>query len=217
MRLYVSTIIMYLNKNKIDEKKKFKNKYAIKSARLEGYDYSQNGLYFVTICTKDREHFFGEVVDGKMVLNDVGKIIEDELLKTPIIRSNVILDTQVIMPNHLHVIVEIINQPNGVETRGVETPRRGVSTNPITPQNKPKRGGYNPQWKPNSLGSIMNQLKSVCTKRIWKLNSRTFAWQSRFYDHIIQNEIELNQIREYITANPKMWERDRNNVENLWM
>ena len=195
---------------------KFKNKYTIKSARLSNYDYSQSGMYFVTICTKDKEYFFGDVKDGKMMLNDVGKIIQDEWSKTPIIRNNVILDEWVIMPNHLHGIIEIRNNENNNFI--VETPRRGVSTTTITMlDNKPKRGGYNPNWKPNSLGSIINQFKSVCTKRVWKSGSYTFAWQPRYYDQIIRNEISLNKIREYIQINPQMWEGDRNNIENIWM
>src|SRR3989339_967432 len=152
---------------KIKMSEKSKNKYTIKSARLSNYDYSQSGMYFVTICTKDKEYFFGDVKAGKMMLNDVGKIIQDEWSKTPIIRNNVILDEWVIMPNHLHGIIEIRNNENNNFI--VETPRRGVSTTTITMlDNKPKRGGYNPNWKPNSLGSIINQFKSVCTKRVWK-------------------------------------------------
>ncbi|MFA6394141.1 MAG: transposase [Patescibacteria group bacterium] len=192
---------------------KYKNKYTIKSARLEGYDYSQNGVYFITICAKDREHYFGEVENGKIILNDIGKIVQEELSRTPIIRQNVILDEQIIMPNHLHAILEILCKIKS----SVETPRRGVSTVMVAVDDKLKRGGYNPQWKPNSLGSIINQIKSVCTKKIWKSKYPNFAWQSRFYDHIIRNETELNKIREYIINNPKMWERDRNNVENIWM
>ncbi len=163
-------------------------------------------MYFITICTKDRQEFFGRVENGEMVLSDMGKIIQDELLQTPKIRPNVKLDEWVIMPNHIHVIIEICNA-----RVPVETPRRGVSTNGN------KRGGYNPKWKPNSIGSIINQLKSICTKRILKLENVTFAWQSRFYDHIIRNEISLDKIREYIRTNPQMWERDRNNIENLWI
>ena len=204
-------------KNNLSEK--FRNKYKIKSARLTGYDYSQNGMYFVTICTKDREEFFGEIKNNSVVLNNIGKIVQEELLNTPIIRSNVILDDWVIMPNHLHFIIEIRNVETprqGVETprQGVETPRRGVST---IRDDKNKNGGYNPEWKPNSLGSTINQFKSVCTKRIRKSCSHMFFWQSRFYDHIIRNEKSLNKIKEYIENNPKMWEHDRNNAENVFM
>lgn len=191
---------------------KYKNKYTIKSSRLAGYDYSQNGMYFVTICTKDKEEFFGKIVDEKMILSDMGKIIQEELLKTPIIRSNIKLDEWIIMPNHLHVIIEIITI---VETPRWGVSRWGVSTGNTEPQNKNKRGGYNPNWKPNSVGSIINQFKCACTKKIWKMECVTFAWQPRFHDHIIRNEISLNKIREYIRTNPQMWERDRNNDENI--
>jgi REP element-mobilizing transposase RayT len=123
------------------------------------------------------------------------------------------------MPNHIHGIIEIRNNGKNndfveMSVFAVETPRRGVST---MSDNKPKRGGYNPKWKPNSLGSIINQFKSICTKRIWKSGSHTFAWQSRYWDHIIRNENYLNKIREYIISNPKNWERDRNNAENIFM
>jgi putative transposase len=151
---------------------KFKNKYRIESSRLQGYDYSQNGMYFVTICTKDREEFFGEIVGGKMVLNDVGRIVMEEWLQTPIIRTNIILDEWIIMPNHLHGIIEIrnVDTSQGVETPQRETPQRGVSTD------NNKRGGYNQSWKSNSLGSAINQIKSICTKKIWKSGHDNFHW-----------------------------------------
>ena len=105
------------------------------------------------------------------------------------------------------------NAPEIIAERSIfidpKTPQRGVSTK--------KRGGYNPNWKPNSLGSIINQFKSACTKRIWKLESITFSWQPKFYDHIIRNDESLNKIREYIITYPQMWERDRNMPENVFM
>jgi len=168
---------------------KFKNKYKIKSVRLKGYDYSQNGMYFITICTKDRKEFFGEIVNGEMKLNEIGETVKKEWLQTPIIRPNIFLDEWIVMPNHIHGIIEIKN---------VETPRWGVS-------------------KPDSLGSIINQIKSICTKKIWKSGYPDFAWQSRFYDHIIRNDESLNKIKEYIRINPQKWEEDRNNVENIFM
>jgi putative transposase len=202
----------------MSEGEKFKNKYTIKSSRLEGYDYSQAGLYFITICIKDRKELFGKVMDGEMILNDMGKIVMKEWLQTAVLRPNIFLDEWVIMPNHLHGIIEIIQQLSGIETplnkemfvqetaQKKETPQRGVST-----------GGYNPRWKSNSLGSTINQFKSACTKKIWKSGVRTFAWQSRFYDHIIRNDDSLNKIRGYIQTNPERWQRDRNNPENIFM
>lgn len=190
---------------------KYKNKYTVASSRLVGYDYSQNGMYFVTICTKDKEEFFGRIENGEMVFSEIGKIVREELLKTPIIRANVKLDEWIIMPNHIHVIIEIVNSVVTI----VETPRRGVSTGNAKSQNKNKRGGYNYNWKPNSLSSIINQFKSVCTKKIWKMECVTFSWQPRFHDHIIRNDISLNKIREYIQTNPQTWARDRNNPKNI--
>jgi len=184
--------------------KKFKNKYTIKSARLEGYDYSQNGMYFVTICAKGREEFFGKIENEKMILLDVGKIVQEELLKTPAIRSNVILDEWVVMPNHLHVIIEICNES---DTR--RDALQCVSTDDTQYKNK-----FGPQR--NNLASIIRGFKGVTKNKIYQINP-DFAWQPRFYDHIIRNDESLNKIREYIQTNPEMWERDRNNVENIWM
>ena len=127
----------------------FKDKYRIESTRLKRWDYSAAGYYFVTICTKDRLCFFGDVSNGEMILSPIGDVVAEEWQKTAQIRPNVTMDEWVIMPNHVHGIIVIQETP-----RPVETPRRGVST------------ASNPAWKANSLGSIVNQIKSICTKRI---------------------------------------------------
>jgi REP element-mobilizing transposase RayT len=106
--------------------KLFKNQYRIDSTRLPGWDYGQTGYYFVTICTKDRLHFFGELVLEEIQLSPIGEIVAQEWIKTEIIRSNVKLDEWVIMPNHMHMIVVITHKIE--PTPVVETPRRGVST-----------------------------------------------------------------------------------------
>lgn len=86
------------------------------------------------------------------------------------------------------------------------------------PNETPKLGVSTKKWKPGCLGVIINQYKRTCTIEIRKkFNPITFAWQPRFYDHIIRNEISLNKIREYIIANPETWKKDKNNVENLFM
>jgi REP element-mobilizing transposase RayT len=172
----------------------FNNKYRIESARLKGYDYSTPGEYFVTICVGGKIEWFGNVVDGKMKRNDVGEIVAEEWKRTQEIRNNVVLDEWVIMPNHFHGIIIIVES-------FVETPRRGVST----------KG----KLKPNSLGSIIGQFKSITSKRIRKTNP-DFSWQPRFYDHIIRNEKGLNAIREYIHNNPAQWEYDRNDPSGLY-
>jgi hypothetical protein len=135
------------------------------------------------------------------------------------------------MSNHFHGIVVIDNGGNNknkiiVETprHFVETPRRGVSTTATTKHDvDPKTGVianrnpcHKPEWKPNSLGSTINQFKSICTKRIHKIRP-DFAWQSRFYDHVIRDDSALNEIRKYIRANPIKWWQDRNNRGGLFM
>jgi putative transposase len=178
---------------------KFKNKYRVESTRLPGWDYSQPGWYFVTICTRDRLCFFGDVVDGAMRLSPIGEIVAEEWRKTPQIRPNVELDEWIVMPNHVHGIIVIT-----VTAVVVETPRRGVSTT---------MGGLTA----GSLGAIVGQIKSVCTKRIWAAGYTDFGWQSQFYDRIIRDELTLERVREYIRNNPLKWERDRNNPANVFM
>src|SRR6185312_4381802 len=99
----------------------FKNKYRIPSARLEGWDYSRNAMYFVTICTKERKHFFGEITGGKMTLSDTGKLCEEYLYKIPVFSPFVLIDEAIIMPNHLHVIFVIDNFVDAAEETSLET------------------------------------------------------------------------------------------------
>nr|MBC7245035.1 transposase [Chloroflexota bacterium] len=232
----------------------FQGKYRVPSARLKGWDYTSSGLYFVTICTKERIPFLGDIVNGEMHLSSIGEIVAEEWRKTEQIRPNVILDAWVIMPNHMHAIIGItavtvetpqrdlvsvetpqrdlvsvetpqrdlvsVETPQrdlvSVETPqrdlvSVETPQRGVSTATTTTTTSV------PRLPPNSLGSIIGQFKSVCTKRIWAMGWHDFAWQARFYDHIIRHEVSLQRIRQYIVENPSQWEQDQNNPTNLYM
>ena len=176
---------------------KFKNKYRIKSARKQGYNYASEGFYFITICVKDREMVFGNINNGKMILSSVGRIVEQEWLNTPNIRKNVELDKFIVMPNHLHGIVIIqysISAP---------LPIRGEYKNKFGPQS-------------NNLSAIIRGFKGAATKiirqRFFNIN---FAWQPRFHDRIIRNNNELNRIRRYIIDNPEKWELDRNNPNNF--
>ena len=162
---------------------KFKSKYRIESVRLRSWDYTSPGWYFVTVCTKNKENFFGDVIDGEMYLSEIGRIVSEEWMKTAIIRSNIMLDEWIVMPNHIHGILVILEQ-----AINVETPRRGVSTRS--------------KWKPGTLGAILNQFKSISTKRIRRAGINVFAWQPRFFDHIIRSEDALSRIRTYIQNNP---------------
>ena len=204
----------------------YKNKYRIESARCPKWNYTSNGYYFITICTHNRQHFFGEVINGKMNVSTVGEIVVTEWQKTEKIRLDVQLDAWVIMPNHFHGIV-IINKatveknqiletnqkPQETTQKPQETTRWVVSTNnnDVSSNNN----GMSSRWQSDSLGSIIGQFKSVCTKKIWSLGFTEFKWQSRFYDHIIRDRESLNRIRKYILNNPAQWELDEHNPANF--
>ena len=175
----------------------YKNKYRIESTRLKNWDYASPGAYFVTICTKNREPYFGKIVNGKMELSEMGQIAEKYWREIPVHFSNVHLDEFVVMPDHFHGIIVIVETPKLVETPnlGVSTTNLGVSTTIRTPAKN---------WKPGTLGVIINQYKRICTIQI-KKRGYGFAWQPRFYDRIIRNDGELNRIRQYIADNPMNW------------
>jgi REP element-mobilizing transposase RayT len=194
---------------------RFKGKYRVESTRLPGWDYAGAGWYFVTICTRNHECLFGDIVDGEMRLSSIGEIVAEEWQKTPDIRPNVVLDEWVIMPNHLHGIIVILESPDrsvvGASRRPVETSRRPVETSrrDVSTTTSPP-----PRLQAGSLGAIVGQIKSVCTKRIRAAGHTEFGWQSRFYDHIIRDEGALQRIREYIANNPATWADDRINPAN---
>ncbi|MDQ1283716.1 MAG: REP-associated tyrosine transposase [Patescibacteria group bacterium] len=197
-----------------------------KSNRLENYDYSQNGMYFVTICTKDRVEHFGEIKDGKMILNESGEIALKNLRDVSNHFESVCLDEYVVMPNHLHCILEI-----DTAVQFLDKPDVGVQfIEPVVDAGFAEGGfdksnpyaaciGNNPMlMSKTTLGKIIRycKAKTACEIR-GSMDFWQFAWQKNYYDHIVRNEISLNKIREYIQENPKTWERDRNNVENLNM
>ncbi|MFH1187862.1 MAG: transposase [bacterium] len=190
------------------EPQKFRGKYRIESARLKGYDYSSDGAYFITICTKNREHFFGEIINQEIKLSEIGEIVRNEWMRTPEIRENVILDEWVIMPNHLHGIICIDNS-------NVETHCNASLQQCNEYQEQEYENSFGPQS--NNLSAIIRGFKGAATKNIHIAGFSEFLWQSRFYDHIIRNGDELNRIKKYIFNNPFNWEKDKNNAEGLYM
>jgi len=178
---------------------KYQNKYRIKSARAEWWNYSNAGCYFITICTKNREHFFGEVVDGKMRLTTMGAIVQGFWYDIPYHFSDIRLGAFVVMPNHIHGIL-ILDKSVSVETLHCN-----VSTD--TEKNK-FYSQISP--KPGSVSTIIRSYKSICTKHIRKtFPMGNFAWQPRFWDHIIRDHKAYQRIEEYIYANPVKWKIDR--------
>jgi len=171
-----------------------------RSVRLKDYDYTSVNGYFVTVCTHNRECLLGEVVDGKMRLNEYGEIAKDEWLKTASVRPNAVLDAFVIMPNHLHGIV--ILAENVGATRRVALPE--------VQRNAPARRPKGPQSA--SLGAIIGQFKSAVSKRINQQRGTPGLpiWQRNYYEHVLR-EGELEHVREYIQNNPLQWEMDSEN------
>lgn len=174
----------------------FKNEFRILSTRLKNWDYSGNGMYYVTICAKDRQMYFGDIIGGQMELSRIGRIVQQYWQDIPKHYPFVILGEFIVMSNHIHGIIEIQNGNNRDNCRDEALPRLYIGKYPKMSKISPK---------PNSLSSIIGSFKSMCTKQIHKLYGPNFQWQSRFYDHIVRNEKSLNEIREYIRNNPLKW------------
>lgn len=167
-----------------------------KQYRLPGYDYSSAGEYFLTICTKDRQHSFGHIANGVMHLSDAGRIARDIMLMIPQQFENTILDEWVVMPNHVHLIL-IINNMSISDRRHVinHVPTKsGIPNNPM-------------ELPQDTIGKMMRWYKGRVSFDCGKLEG-SFAWQSRFYDHIIRDRRALENIRQYIRDNPRRWKGD---------
>jgi len=170
------------------------------SLRLRDYDYSQPGGYFLTMVTFQREHLFGEISKAELKLNEAGKIVQEIWEKLPARYPNVILDEAVVMPNHVHGIVFIDENPVAAihELSLPETPEDESPEEYRLRRRRmliPKLVGY---FKMNSAKAI-NQL----------LGSESIpVWQRNYYDHIIRSKKELDRIRKYIYYNPQQWEND---------
>lgn len=165
-----------------------------RSIRLKGWDYSQAGAYYITICAYQRECLFGYIENGEMYFSEYGQIVRDEWEKTVQIRKEIILDEYVIMPNHFHCIVFIQNNDGTVGING----RLSLQTNG--------------KMRPKSISSLMAGFKSVVSKQINLLRNTPGnpVWQYNYYEHIIRDEHELNRKRDYIVTNPMNWHIDEN-------
>ena len=203
-----------------------------KSPRATWHDYN-GGRYFVTFCTKDHDLYFGDVVDGRMELSEIGKWTVKQIEQTAIIRQNdVEIPLFVVMPNHVHLIVvysnvnggrtrcvptnlsdpcrdtsnvsasivsTILNKTNESETRGETDARGGTDARGASLRFGPQSG---------NLASVVRGIKSAVTKYANE-HDIPFAWQSRYHDHIIRNQLEMNRIADYVQNNPMKWEMDR--------
>ncbi len=166
-----------------------------RSIRLPAWDYSWSAAYFVTMVTHEREQLFGEIVDSRIFLSAAGEICAQEWERSAELRSEVVLDAWVVMPNHLHGVVRL-QQVEGSGGDG-RTKLAGQQTGP----------------RPRSLSSFVAGFKAAATKRINEFRQTPGApvWQRSFYEHVIRNEQRLLAIREYIDLNPARWAEDREN------
>lgn len=189
-----------------------------KSPRARWHDYT-GADYFVTFCTKKRELYFGDVVDGKMELSEIGKWALTQIEQTVVIRQNdVEIPMYVVMPNHIHLIVVFngvspCRDASNASASNVSVSNASVSNASGLEIIKPnisdaRRASL--QFGPQSgnLSSVVRGIKSAVTKYAIE-HDIPFAWQSRYHDHIIRNQMEMNRIADYIENNPLRWELDR--------
>ena len=184
---------------------KYKDKYRNPSVRATCHEYD-GGFYFITICTKNREHDFGEIEEGKMLLSEIGahtqKCIEEITQHNPYAE----IPLYVVMPNHLHLIVIIDNDKTPHDKRTVDvitTPLETFHETSLQEKTPIERATEMQSW----LSVVIRQFKQSIT-RFANENSIEFAWQTRFHDHIIRDNDELNGIANYIENNVMNWKED---------
>lgn len=174
-----------------------------RSIRVPGYDYRNEGSYFVTICTHQRACLFGRVIDGAMRTNNLGAIADEEWWRSAAVRTHVALRPHefIVMPNHIHGIVRIVRAGGqGVDDRATAqaSGTRGARRL-VTPSS----------WSvpPESLGAVLRSYKSTVTRRINALRASPGepVWQRNFYEHVVRDEAELERIVAYIASNPRRW------------
>ena len=197
---------------------RYKVKYRISSARLKNWDYGSNAPYFVTICTDNKICYFGDVKEGEMYLSDLGQLANKYWLEMEKKFPFVVLDHFIVMPNHVHGIINIDkplsdgrdaiyrvsnNADNPDAINRVSTVRKigGVT------------GSNNPMLHEN-LSRFMNWYKGRCTFEMRKINTK-FSWQPRFHEHVIRNKEYYLKVAEYIQNNPLRWQEDKYYVSSI--
>ncbi|RIY36850.1 hypothetical protein CKY20_04795 [Capnocytophaga canis] len=179
------------------------DKHKRRSIRLKGYDYSREGLYFITICCQNRAHYFGEIINEEMQLNEIGEIAQKCWRDIPNHFKNVLLHTFVVMPNHIHGIIEIVT-PVGANQHLLdnETANQHLPDDNRAKDISPLRGTS------NTIGSIVRGFKIGVTKWVRSNTNIHQIWQRNYYEHIIRNEASYFRIHEYIENNPAKWTED---------
>lgn len=181
------------------------SKYRNESIRLQGWDYRNAAAYFITICTGNRIRHFGKCRDGQMQLSTMGLIVQGCWYEIPRFNKQVELGAFIVMPDHLHGILILNTAPVGTWQCRVPTRQNNVPTKKTEPDFYRK---ITPP--PGSVSVIIGSFKSACTRHIRRAFPEVdFAWQERFYDHIIRNDGSYTRISNYIINNPKKWNKDK--------
>jgi putative transposase len=171
----------------------YRDKYRIETTRYRARDYRSRGWYFVTICSHEKAHIFGEVIGGEMRLSRIGSLAETELRHLSTHYKNVVVDSQVVMPNHVHAIIVI-------EGEHAFSPH---------PKGLPSLTGISPAC--GSLSAIVRSYKAGVTRQCHELGLKQTIWQARFYDRILRGDANISAVREYIWNNPGNWTDDSEN------
>ena len=166
-----------------------------RSIRLSEYDYAQDGVYFVTICTQGRECLLGKVNEGRVELTEYGQIVQEEWSRSTSIREELSLGEFVIMPNHVHGLLAFEGQ------------RRGVQLNAPTVRHLTRRHSVISP-RPGTLPVLVRTYKAAVTTQCRRAGFSDFGWQRKYYDHIVRDEDDLSRVRQYIVDNPLQWELD---------
>lgn len=187
------------------------NLHKRKSIRLKGFNYSDSGKYFITICTENRECILGIVENEKVEINNIGEMVRDFWLKLEDKFDNIRIEEYVVMPNHIHGIITITNV--GANPCVCPKDSREFTKDIILCSNKDSGGHMGPplqkiiQWYKTMTSN--EYIKNVKQKNWTPFNKR--FWQRNYYEHVIRDEEELRKILSYIKYNPLKWELDINN------
>ena len=184
--------------------------YRSKSLRMPGWDYSRNGKYFITMTVEGWHHWFGEIVNGEMVLSDFGRIVQDEWYKSFNIRKELYLDEFQLMPNHLHAIVVLKNTSPEIDTSALPDDDTIVRL-PL-------------KMEPKSISSFIAGFKSASTCRVDdfideagldvpKFNRKNRLWHNDYYDIIVRNDRQYKNFKNYIINNVRKWVEDKFNAQ----
>src|SRR5690606_33246596 len=202
---------------------KFQNKYRIESHRKPNWNYASEGYYFITICCQNQIHYLGKIENHKMILSDFGKIVDEEWHKSFALRTELLLDEFILMPNHLHAIIILdpvqthgrasqTDDDKNKETYGPQKTDEALETH--------GRASLPFSRKPKSISSFIAAFKSASTSKIddfidetefpiKKFNRDHKFWHPNYHDHIIRSEGAYLKIKNYIINNPAKWSVDK--------